>query len=175
MYISALSLGPRGWVQILNFVIFGLLLLAFARGVAAGAPSRLGPALLTIVAIGNLLLGLLVMDPVGAFGNGMSFHGAVHHIVARIVLLLMPVSCFMFVRRFRREPKWRSLEWCTLAAGTTIAIAVAILAIATTVVSARNAFAPWLGLIRRVAVVPYMAWLFIFALTFLSDSTIRPQ
>jgi len=36
------------------------------------------------------------MDPVGAFGNGMSFHGAVHHIVARIVLLLMPVSCFMF-------------------------------------------------------------------------------
>jgi hypothetical membrane protein len=165
MYISALSLGPRGWVQILNFVVFGLLLLAFARGVAAGA-ARVGPALLTIIAFGNLLLGPFVMDPVGTATNLMSIHGTVHHILARVVLLLMPVSCFVFVRRFRREPKWRSIGWCTLAAGTTIAIAVAVLAIATTVVSAQNALAPSLGLIQRVAVVPYMVWLFIFALTF---------
>jgi hypothetical protein len=79
------------------------------------------------------------------------------------------VSCFVFARRFRREPRWRSLEWCTLAAGTTIAIAVAILAIATMVVSAHDTFAPWVGLIQRVAVVPYLVWLFIFALTFRRD------
>jgi hypothetical protein len=163
MYISALSLGPRGWIQILNFVIFGVLLLAFARGLAAGTLSRVGPALLAVIAIGNLLLGLLVMD---AAGNQMSFHGKVHRILARMVLFLMPVSCFVFVHRFRQEPKWGFLEWCTLAAGTTTAIAVAILAVATTVVSAKNAFAPLLGLFQRAAVVPYMGWLFIFALTF---------
>ncbi len=165
MYISALSLGPRGWVQILNFVVFGLLLLTFARGVATGTPSRVGPALLKIIALGNLLLGPFVMYPVGASRDLTSIHGTVHHFVARIVLVLMPVSCFAFVPRFHQEPKWQSLEWCTLAAGTTVAIAVAILAIATMVASAQNTFAPWLGLIQRVAVVPYMAWLFIFALT----------
>jgi len=35
MYVSELSLGPRGWIQIVNFVVFGLLFLFFARGVAA--------------------------------------------------------------------------------------------------------------------------------------------
>ncbi len=44
MYVSALSLGPSGWVQILNFVIFGLLLLAFARGVGAGSPGTGAPS-----------------------------------------------------------------------------------------------------------------------------------
>lgn len=170
MYVSALSLGPRGWVQILNFVVFGLLLLAFARGLAAGypgggAPSRAGPALLTIIAFGYLLSGPFVMDPAGTPRNLMSIHGTVHGILGGIVFLLMPVSCFVLVRRFRRDPKWRSLQWCTLAAGTAIAIAVAILTIATKVVPAQNAFSRWLGLIQRAAIVPYMAWLFIFALT----------
>ena len=170
MYVSALSLGPSGWVQILSFVVFGLLLLAFARGVGAGspgagAPSRAGPALLTIIAFGYLLSGPFVMDPVGTSRNLMSIHGMVHGILGGIVFLLMPVSCFVFVRRFRRDPKWRSLQWCTLAAGTTTAVAVAILTIATKVLPAPNAFDPWLGVIQRAAIVPYMAWLFIFALT----------
>lgn len=164
MYISALSLGSGGSVQVLNFVVFGLLLLVFACGVNV-ALSRVGAAVLTIIAVGNLLLGLFVMDPVGASRNPVSIHGTVHHIVARIVLLLMPVSCFVFVRQFRQEAKWRFLGWCTLAAGTTIAFAVAILAIATTLISAQNVFVPWFGLIERAAVVPYLIWLFIFAMT----------
>lgn len=32
MYISALSLGPRGWIQITNFVAVGLLIILFAKG-----------------------------------------------------------------------------------------------------------------------------------------------
>jgi len=35
MYVSALSLGPRGWVQIVNFMVFGGLLIVFTRAVAA--------------------------------------------------------------------------------------------------------------------------------------------
>jgi len=34
-YVSALSLGPRGWIQMTNFVVFGILLLAFTRVLAA--------------------------------------------------------------------------------------------------------------------------------------------
>jgi hypothetical protein len=171
MYVSALSLGPRGWVQILNFIVFGLLLFAFARGVTArlssvGTPSRGGPALLTIIALGYLVSGPFVMDPVGTPRNLMSIHGTVHGIMGGIVFPLMPVSCFAFARRFRRSPNWRGLQRCSLAAGATTAIAVVVLTFATKVIPTQNIFNRWLGLIQRAAIVPYMAWLFIFALTF---------
>jgi hypothetical protein len=70
MYVSALSLGPRGLVQILNFVVFAWLLLAFCgRGRAgfrgAAGRSGVGPALLTIIAFGYLLSGPFPMDPDG--------------------------------------------------------------------------------------------------------------
>jgi len=161
MYISALALGPRGWVQILNFVVFGLLLMVFARGIAAGASHRIGPALLAAIGFGCLLVGPFVMDAAGTPRNMATTHGWVHHIASRIVLLLMPVSCFALVRS---RAKWRSVAWCTIAAGTTVAIAVALLAIATMVPSAQSTFAPWSGLLERTTVVLWMAWLFLFAL-----------
>jgi Protein of unknown function (DUF998) len=50
MFVSELSLGPWGWVQIANFVITGLLLIWFASGVRAifpaGKAARVGPLLL---------------------------------------------------------------------------------------------------------------------------------
>jgi hypothetical protein len=39
-FVSALSLGPRGWIQIANFISFGALFLAFTRAVAAEFQSR---------------------------------------------------------------------------------------------------------------------------------------
>jgi hypothetical protein len=48
--VSALEAGPGGWVQQVNFVVLGLLIIAFAFGLHRGVlPSRaglLGPALL---------------------------------------------------------------------------------------------------------------------------------
>ena len=38
MFVSELSLGPRGFVQILNFFFFGVSQLLFARGMAAEFP-----------------------------------------------------------------------------------------------------------------------------------------
>ena len=34
MYVSALALGPFGWVQSANFLILAILLFVFARGIA---------------------------------------------------------------------------------------------------------------------------------------------
>jgi hypothetical protein len=41
-YVSALSLGPRGFVQVANFIFFGTCLLCFTGGGAAAMPN--GPA-----------------------------------------------------------------------------------------------------------------------------------
>jgi hypothetical protein len=171
MYVSALSLGPRGWIQIVNFVVFGVLLLVFARGVAAefqtGKASRGGPLLLAIIASCYLLSGPFVMDPTGTPPNQMTLHGLLHGIFGGIVFSLMPVSCFVFLRRFREDPKWQFLQWWTLALGTISAAAVVLLTVATKRPDIQNIFDAWLGLIQRTAIVPFMLWLFIFALRLL--------
>jgi hypothetical protein len=168
MFVSELSLGPRGWIQIMNFVIFGTLLLLFTRRVAAqfhvGKAARFGPILLRIVGICFFVSGPFVMDPAGTPPDQMSWRGLLHGIFGGIVFSLMPVICFVFLRRFREDPKWRSLQGWTLVAGTIIAAAVLLLTVATKFPATQHIFINWVGLIQRTAIVPFMAWLFTFAL-----------
>src|SRR5215207_4367520 len=57
--VSALEAGPNGWIQQINFVVFGLLTIAFAvgmhRGLQAARAGIAGPALLFVSGIGLLL------------------------------------------------------------------------------------------------------------------------
>jgi hypothetical protein len=167
MFVSALSLGSRGWIQIANFVVFGLLLLVFTRAVAAefqsGKAARDGVVLLSIIAICYLLSGPFVMDPAGTPLGETTLHGTLHGILGATVFSLMPVTCFVFLRRFREDPRWQSLAGGTLALGTLIAAAVILLTVATKLPDPRHLFTAWLGLIQRAAIVPFMIWLFIFA------------
>jgi len=174
MYVSELSLGSRGWIQNVNFVVFGLLFLVFSRSVAAefqsGKASRGGIILLTIIAICYLSFGFLVMDPVSTPRNEMTLHGMLHGFLGEVVLSLMPVSCFVFLRRFREGTKWRFFQWWTLTFGTIIAIASILLIAAMNLPDTQKALNEWLGLIQRTAIVPFLIWLFIFALGLLRRS-----
>ena len=57
--VSALEAGPNGWIQQINFVVFGLLTIAFSVGLHRGMrPIRggiAGPALLFLSGVGLLL------------------------------------------------------------------------------------------------------------------------
>jgi hypothetical protein len=167
-YISALSLGSRGWIQMVNFVVLGVLLLLFTRGVAAefqtGKASRWGLILLTIIAILFIVSGPFVMDPTGTPLNQTTVHGTIHGLAGGIIFILMPISCFVFLRRFRVDQNWQSLQWWTLALGTIIAAAVVLLTISSKLPEVQNIFKDWLGLIQRFIIVPFMLWVFIFAL-----------
>jgi hypothetical protein len=169
MFVSELSLGPRGWIQMLNFVVFGLLFLIFTQGVAAafqeGKASRAGPLLLAIIGISFLVSGPFVMDPATTRADQMSWHGALHQLFGALVFSLSPVSCFVFLRRFRVDPNWRSLYGWTLAAGTIIAASVVLQSVGPArPPAAPNAFNEWVGLVQRTALVTYLGWLFTFAL-----------
>lgn len=168
MYVSELSLGPRGWIQMVNFIIFGLLLFEFTLAVAAefqsGIASRGGIAILRILAICYLLSGPFVTDPSGIARNEMTIHGTLHGIFGAIVFSLMPVAPFVFLRRFRKDPIWQFFQWETLTLGTIIAAAVILLSAATKIPAAQNLFIEWLGFIQRAAIVPFMVWIFSFAL-----------
>jgi len=167
-YVSALSLGPRGWIQIVNFIILGALLLVFTRGVAdtfqTGKAARGGPILLGIIAILFILSGPLVMDPMGTPLGQTTVHGTIHGLAGGIIFILMPISCFVFLRRFRLEPQWQALRWQTLALGVIVAAAVLLLTITSKLPNLQIVFKDWLGLIQRTIIVPYMLWLFLFAL-----------
>jgi hypothetical protein len=177
MYVSELSLGSRGWIQILNFIVFGSLFLVFTRAVAAefqsGKASRGGVILLTIIAICYLLSGPFITDPANTPRNEMTLHGILHGIFGAIVFSLMPISCFVFLRCFREDPKWQFLQWWTLALGIIIAAAVILLTVATKLPNTQNLFGEWLGLIQRLAIVPFMIWLFVFALGLIRQSKTR--
>jgi hypothetical protein len=167
-YISALSLGPRGFVQVANFLFFGTCLLCFTRGVVVAMPtgpaSRSGPVLLAIIALGYLLSGPFVMDPPGTPRYAMSWHGIAHGVLGATVFTLMPVVCFVFLRRFARDVDWRWFRTGTLLAGSVITAAVLLLSVVTKATAMIDTFAPWVGLIQRAAVVAFMAWVFAFAL-----------
>jgi uncharacterized protein DUF998 len=174
MYVSELSLGPRGWIQIFNFIVFGVLLLVFTRSVAAefqsGKAESGGILLLRIIALCYLASGPFVMDPASTPRNQMTLHGTLHGIFGGIVFTLMPISCFVFLRRFREDPKWQFLQWPTLALGTISAAGVILLSVATKLPNTQNVFNEWLGLIQRTAIVPFMIWIFILALGLLKQS-----
>ena len=177
MYVSELSLGPRGWIQIVNFIVFGLLLLMFTRGIAAkfqsGKAARAGIVLLTILAISFLVSGPFVMDPASTPPDQMTLHGTLHGIFGGIAFTLMPIGCFVFLRCFREDPKWQFLQRPTLALGTVSAVGVILLSVATKLPNTQNifnGFHEWIGLIQRTALVPFMIWLFIFALGILRQS-----
>ena len=176
MFVSALALGPRGWIQCVNFVVFGALFIGFARGVAAefpdGKASRAGPILLTIIGFSLLVSGFFVMDPVTVLPDLMTIHGKLHQFFGALVFSLSPVSCFVFLRRFHDDPRWRPLQWWTLAAGTiTLAAVILLSAGPTRAPAAPNAFNAWNGLIQRTILIPYFAWQFIFALRLRALST----
>src|SRR5215831_19562279 len=73
--ISTLALGSAfGWIQILNFVLSGLLTLAFAVGVRRVLQpqkgSTWGPLLIGLYAVGLLGAGVFVTDPDAGYTPG---------------------------------------------------------------------------------------------------------
>jgi hypothetical protein len=169
MFVSELSLGPRGWIQIANFVIVGALLLWFARGVAVefreGKASKAGPILLMVIGFSLLVSGPLVMDPASTPRDLMTWHSRWHWLFGSVVFSLAPVSCFVFLRRFWSDPRWRSLRWWTLIIAIVITVALVIFSVGPTRPPAPpTAFNDRNGLIQRTILIPYMVWIFIFAL-----------
>lgn len=167
-YVSALSLGGRGWIQMVNFVIFGLLLFGFTRAAAAefpsGKASRWGLILLTIIAAGYFVSGPAVMDPTGTPLAQATFHGTLHGIMGGMVFLLMPITIFVFLRRFHQDPKWQFLQGWTLVLGTICAAVDILFTIVSKSPNLQAVFSNWLGLLQRGVIVPFMIWVFVFAL-----------
>jgi hypothetical protein len=157
MFVSELSLGPFGWVQILNFLLTGALIVIFGRGLAAHF--RTGPLLVQGIGVGLIVSGPFITDPSAMFGQ-TSAHGIVHGIFGAVVFTVAPISCFVFYRRFRVDPAWRPLAGWTLASCLVLTLGIGLLKFSQ---QPGSALFDWKGIVQRVLLVTLMAWIFAVA------------
>ena len=125
--LSLLANGDLGWIQILNFLVTGTLLVAGAIGVRRalqpGPGSNWGPRMLGLYGLGLIGAGIFSADPALGFppgtpleNNPVSWHGMLHFVVGTIGFIGFISACFIFARSFRslQKPGW---AWYSLITG----------------------------------------------------------
>lgn len=114
---SGLALGPLGWLQVLNFILFGLALMVFAVGLHRGVAARvrgsvIGPALLVVAGVA-LVLAAFKTDP-SLSGGPQSWHSLIHGLAFVLLVLSLLLSFLLLWWRLRRDPLWRGYDLYTI-------------------------------------------------------------
>jgi Protein of unknown function (DUF998) len=141
---SQLMTGDRGWLQIANFVVTGLLMLACAvglrRALAPGPGSTWGPLLMGAYGLGMICTGIFVTDPQKGYPPGTpndaipdvtvaaSWHENLHTLSVAVTYTALTAACFVLARRLAAEPGGR---WWAVALIATGVAAPAVLLVGT--------------------------------------------
>jgi uncharacterized protein DUF998 len=172
-YVSALSLGEQGWMQITNFIICGTLVLGFAVGLRRvlrpGKGATWGPILLGLIGLGLIGSGVFVMDPTFGYPPGApnttTPHGTLHLLLGAAVFSALPAACFVLARRFATDPKWRRWAIYSLVTGVLLIVLLVMQKLAE---RSLDPNAPT-GLIQRLTIITGWGWIAIVALRIMSN------
>ena len=166
-FISELSLGERGWIQIVNFLIFGFLLFVFSFQLIIDFRktklSVAGPVLLLILSVCFFFSGPFVTDPNTIFADQKSIHGIIHGVLGGLVFLIIPINLWVFLKLFKKIAYLNPLKNVTLFFAITSTIFFICFTYVTKVPAAQNIFSNCNGLFQRFALIPFMVWLVYFA------------
>ncbi len=159
---SDLAVGPYGYVMAANFVVRGVLSLAFLVGLSGAtgllARSRLGAALLAVWGVGAFVL---AVSPTDVSATETTTHGKVHLLVAFIAFLAAAVGELLLSRRFSEEPRLRPIESAATVLAALSLVALLFLFGGTVV--------PYLlhhvfGLLERVFLAFVLVWILVVSL-----------
>lgn len=128
--LSLLSNGSLGWIQIVNFVLTGLMTVAAAVGMHRSPNGGTwGPRLVGAYGVALVLAGVFVADPMNGFPAGtpagkpatMSWHSLLHLISGSLGFACLIAACFVFAARFARRsmPGW---AWYSRITGVLFAV-----------------------------------------------------
>lgn len=173
--LSALSLGPYGWIQQSNFVLCGVLALlcaiGFWRTLEKRPLDRLGSILVLLVGLGLLLAGLFSTDPAFGFPKGapegfpsqLSQGALIHSLAFYTAFTALSVASFVFSGLFSPR-KMRGWAAYSLGSGlaTPILIGLGVTALSETA-----------GIVFAVAGLVSLGWLSLCAKKFLEGTTNR--
>lgn len=150
--VSALEAGPNGWVQQVNFVVFGLLTMAYAVGLHLGVrTSKWGTAGPALLFVSGIALMLAAIFPLREDAAGVTYDPGGHIVAGITFFLSSAVGLVALSRRLARDPRWRSLATYTLAAGV---VALAGVVVNGALVIPESApLHDWAGLVQRVLIL----------------------
>ncbi|MGI0130389.1 MAG: DUF998 domain-containing protein [Thermoplasmata archaeon] len=158
---SDLAVGPFGYVMTVNFVVRGILSLAFLYGLVGattlGRRAPVGVALVGVWALGAFVLAASPTD----VGPSATLHGMVHLATAAIAFLTASVGAVLLSFRSRDEPRLAAVRVPLLAvAGSTVVALLGLLYVEQRARLAAEAF----GLIERVFLGLVLLWILLVAL-----------
>jgi hypothetical protein len=170
--ISSLSLGPGGWVQQVNFVVFGILMLLSAVGwYRLLLPRRDVLWFPLFQGISGLCLmgaGVFSLDPLPGYPPGVTpgpstVHGTLHTIVAWAIIISLALGCFTLGGYFMRVAHWRGWAAYTYLTGFLILIFWGAF------VQGASGHVAWLtpvtGLTERLAAASHDLWMCVLVVT----------
>jgi len=161
MPISALAAWPAGWIQNLNFFVFGSLLAAFTIGMhEAIRPTRFG-----LIGIVLLLASCAGMVMAGIFPwinvNGVPTETGLHVVAAVLTFLCGSTGLLFLSRRMAADPRWQGLSSYVLA--TSIVMLVLFIALGGFAVDEGTPLHEWAGLLQRVLAAVWIACTMVMA------------
>ena len=124
--ISLLSNGDLGWIQIANFVVTGLMFVAFAVGLRRRGEGTWAPRLIGAFGIGLVMGGVFVADPALGYPVGApeglpaetSWHGLLHNVAPVIAFNALIIACFVVARRsWATDRRWSG---CSIGSGVVL-------------------------------------------------------
>lgn len=159
--ISALALGPYGWLENLAFYLLGLALITFGFALYFGVGGERATAVLLLfvaMGIGEMTTGTLRSD-INARGP-MSLHALIHQAGATVSAVAFPVAGLLLAPVFRRQPNWgRGLARYTFVNS----VVVLALEAAREVSIPFHWLDPWFGLYEKMLTAISLIWLGIIA------------
>ncbi|MFI6865375.1 DUF998 domain-containing protein [Nocardia sp. NPDC050406] len=166
---SNLELGPGGWMQITNYIVTGVLLLAFALGVRqrlrTGRGSTWGPILLGIYGLTFVAIGPILPDPSLGYPPGepteLTVHGAVHSLLGLVQFTSLTVACFVLARYDGALEK-RGWRWYSVTTALVVAISYVAFALIAKLWDGGPA-----GLIERIGIFAGGLWVVALAIRLL--------
>lgn len=137
--LSLLSNGDLGWIQITNFIVSGLLVLAAAVGIKQVMKGErrksLGAWFIGLYGLAVVAGGVFVADPSLGFPPGtpdvyaetFTWHGLLHFIAGQVAFLSLVIAAFVFGRHFAKTGvrRWAVFSRLT-GAGFLVALALSM-------------------------------------------------
>jgi hypothetical membrane protein len=166
---SLLANGRGGWIQTLNLVLTGLMVVAaaagFRRALREGPAARWAPRLLAVYGVALVAAGIFRADPMNGFPAGTpegppvhpTLPGMLHMAAGGVGFLALVAATWLLAARFRHEGRGRQAV-VTRATGALFLVAFAGIA--------SGAASPAVNLAFTAAVVLTWAWLSLTSLQY---------
>ena len=153
--------GRWGWVLGAGLIALGLGSISLAAAIRRAAPAAAGAGfwLLAIWGTGAVLGGIFPPDPYGHWDRPPSFSGMAHGMSAMVAFVAFPPAAWLLSRRLSSNSPPGTRTWIaltTLAAACAVSL-IAFFACLAPVFQNRAPYA--LGLVERVLIAAYVAWL----------------